>query len=281
MVDRADEPRLTTPIVPGPGDELTTHRSPGDARSVRVWPLWLLVCLLLAGLTALAWLYWTDRQSWQTTQRELEGQVSNMHARLEGLDDGRGMSPEQLSNKLGAFDEEQQSLARRLGDLRSTVAALEERAAESTRIDALTQRLEGLEAQGDTLAATLDATRRSLTALEKQGNEARQGLSERLSRLASDQQQAAQRSEALAGRTDELVETQRSMQQQLEALSELQTRIATLGERVDSLNETSQSQQGRQQQLQARIEEIRTAITELRQNQLAINANLESLSVGN
>ena len=36
-----------------------------------------------------------------------------------------------------------------------------------------------------------------------------------------------------------------------------------------------------QQLLQARIDEIRAAITELRQNQLAINASLESLSVGN
>ncbi|WP_136067688.1 hypothetical protein [Modicisalibacter radicis] len=281
MVDRADEPRLTTPIVPGPGDELTTHRSPGNTQSARVWPLWLLVCLLLVGLTTLAWLYWTDRQSWQTTQRELEGQVSNMHARLDSLDDGRGMSPDQLSNELGALGEEQQSLSRQLDELRSTVEGLEENTADSSRIDDLAQRLDGLETQGDTLAATLDATRRSLTALEKQGNEARQGLSERVSRLASDQQQATQRREALAGRTDELTQTQRGMQQQLEALGEVETRIATLGERVDSLNQTSQSRQDEREQLQARIDEIRTAITELRQNQLAINASLESLSAGN
>lgn len=281
MVDRADEPRLTTPIVPGPGDELTTHRPPGNAQSVRVWPLWLLVCLLLAGLTALAWLYWTDRQGWQTTQRELEGQVSNMHARLDSLDDGSGISPEQLSNKLGALNEDQQSLSRQLGDLRSTVEGLAESTVESTRIDAMAQRLDSLEAQGDTLADILDATRRSLAALEKQGNEARQGMSERLSRLASEQQQAAQRREALAGRTDQLARTQRSMQEQLGALGELETRVATLDDRLDSLDESNQSQQSQREQLQARIDEIRTAITELRQNQLAINANLESLSVGN
>ena len=281
MVDRADEPRLTTPIVPGPGDELTTHRPAGNARGTRVWPLWVLACLLLAGLTTLAWLYWTDRQGWQATQRELEGQISNMHARLDGFDDGRGMSPEQLSNKLGALGEDQQSLAQQLGELRTTVEGLEQSAAESTRIDALVQRLDGLEAQGDTLAATLDAPRRSLTALEKQGNEARQGLSDRLSRLASDQQQATQRRETLAQRTDELARTQRTMQQQLAALGDLEARIAKLGERVDSLNETRQAGQDQQQLLQARIDEIRAAITELRQNQLAINASLESLSVGN
>ena len=71
------------------------------------------------------------------------------------------------------------------------------------------------------------------------------------------------------------------MQQQLAALGDLEARIAKLGERVDSLNETRQAGQDQQQLLQARIDEIRAAITELRQNQLAINASLESLSVGN
>lgn len=274
MADRDHEPRLT-PIVPGPEDELTLHHRSGSAnRSARTGPLWLLCLLLLVGLCALASWYWVDRQSWHDTQRELAGQVSNMHARLDGLDDGRDVSASTFEKRIGTLSDKQQSLDHRISELAGTVESLDQQAADSSALEALEKRLDNARQQRDSLTATLSATQRSMNALEQKSDEGRQALATRLDTLEASRDELRQR----LGSFDEASQTLTSRVEAMgKTLDDLDSRLGDLADQVSRLRDEADSRQSQWQKLDSSVSELRAAITELRQNQVAINATLESL----
>jgi len=264
MADRDQEPRLTAPIVPGPEDELSPRqRAGGGGRRARTWPLWLLCLLLLAGLAALAGRYWLDRQAWQATQRELGGQVSNLHARLDSLDDSQGVSTATFEKRMASVDEGQSQLRNRLDELTSTLKSLDERTPDRASLDAVNQRLDDADQQRSTLVDTLNAVQRSMTALEQQSGTARQALATRLASVEAARKTLGERLDAVKNSLDSAT-----------------GRLDTLAGRMDSLAQAAQSRQSQYEKLTSQVDDLRAAITELRQNQVALSASLEALSGG-
>ncbi|SDK99149.1 hypothetical protein SAMN05661010_00689 [Modicisalibacter muralis] len=294
MVERSDEPRFTTPIVPDSDSELVARHRPPPVRRrrSRTWPLWLVCLLLTAGLVTLGAYYWIDRQTWLTSQRQLEGQLSNVHARLDSFGDSRGAS-NAIKQQLSDMQAAQQSLQAELAELRTTLNSLEENSADDAALSELAQELQVADDQRDTLAATLDAMQRSLDIIERSGEEARASLETRVDDLAAAQDEAEQRRQALSVVDDELgarlaqVETTQSQLQasleklasgsQDEALADLQGRLEDIAGTLEALQGNDAAQQERLDELSLRVSASQTSLTELRQNQLALNAIIESL----
>lgn len=295
MVDRSDEPRLTTPIVPDSDSEMIArHRSaPVRLRRTRTWPLWLACLLLCAGLVALGVYYWLDRQTWLANQRQLAGQLSNLHARLDSLGDSRNASSSDLEQRLADLQSAQQMLQTELSDLETTLSSLEESSADSVALDELAQRFQAAEEERDTLAATMEAMQRSLDILEQSGEEARAVLTARLDDVEAALAEAERQRQALAevdgefeSRLAQLDTIQERLQASLESLSSgtqgevlaaLETRLDELAGAVETLRSDDTAQQERLDQLSSRIEASQTSLTELRQNQLALNATIEGM----
>ncbi|WP_163648665.1 hypothetical protein [Modicisalibacter sp. 'Wilcox'] len=264
MADHDQEPRLTAPIVPGPEDELSPrHRAVVSGRRARTWPLWLLCLLLLAGLAALAGRYWLDRQAWQASQRELSGQVSNLHARLDSLDDSQGVSTATFEKRMASVDDGRARLRDRLDEMTSTLKSLDERTPDRASLDAVNRRLDDADQQRSTLADTLNAVQRSMTALEQQSGTARQALATRLSSLETARQTVAERLDTLKRSQDSAT-----------------GRLDTLAGRMDSLAQSAQARQSQLDKLASRVDDLGASLTELRQNQVALSASLEALRGG-
>lgn len=306
MVDRSDEPRLTTPIVPDPNDELTSRQRPASAPAARTWPLWLLCLLLAASLAALAGAYWLDRQRWQTIQRDLEGQLSNLHARFDSLDDR--YASDDLGERLESLGTTQQDLQAQQEELVSALQSLEDSSADGANLEELIQRFDAAEEERDTLAATLEAMQRSLDIIEQSGEEARAALDSRLEDQATAQDETEQRLQALdatdnalasdvrglneaneqvQNRVEALDETYTQLQERVQTLADsatgddlatLESRLDRLATQLETLQSGSEERQARWEQLASRVESNQTGLTELRQNQLALSASLESLS---
>lgn len=293
MVERSDEPRLTTPIVPDSDSELVARHRPVPARRrrTRTWPLWLMCLLLTAGLAALGAYYWIDRQAWLVSQGRLEGQLSNLHARLDSVGDSRDVS-NTTAQQLTDMQAAQSSLQAQFNELKTTLSSLEENSVDDDAFSALARKFQVADDQRDTLAATIDAMQRSLDILERSGEEARASLSARLDNLSAAQDEAEQRRQALSASDDELAErlaqtaaTQEQLQDSLESLAsgtqgevlaDLQGRLEELASTLEALQSSDKAHQERLDELSLRISASQTSLTELRQNQLALNAIIES-----
>lgn len=294
MVERPDEPRLTTPIVPDSDSELVARHRPPPVRRrrTRTWPLWLMCLLLTAGLATLGAYYWIDRQTWLVAQGRLEGQLSNLHARLDSFGNSRDASnttEQQLTDMQAA----QSSLQAQFDELKTTLKSLEENSVDDDALSELTRQLQVADDQRDTLAATIDAMQRSLDVLEQGGEDARESLKARLNDLVAVQDEAEQRRQALRTFDDELesrlVRTEMAQSRlqanlesltdgsQDEVLAELQSRLDDIAGTLETLRSDGAAQQERLDALSLQVSASQTALTELRQNQLALNAIIESL----
>ncbi|WP_048306534.1 hypothetical protein [Halomonas sp. PR-M31] len=278
-MNRSDEPRMTTPIVPEPDNEtVPRHRSssrPDNRGKTRA--LWFLCLILLAALVSMGVYYWFDRQEWQTKQRELDGQLSNLHARFDSLDDrqqGTGFKAQ-----LNELSSNQQSLNDRQQELATLLKTLQERAA---KIDpeATAKRLETARKERDTLSATLDAMGRSLTTLEQSGEKARAALDTRLKDAGATRDDLEQRLQAMNGTITELEDQIQSFagQDLDKTLATVQERMDSTASRIEALEEASQQQRARFDELDAAIQSNRASLTELRQGQLVLSASVENLS---
>nr|WP_299241056.1 hypothetical protein [uncultured Halomonas sp.] len=277
-MNRSDEPRLTTPIVPEPDNEtVPRHRStPQHERRVKTRALWLLCLILLAALVSMGVYYWFDRQEWQLKQRELDGQLSNLHARFDSLDDrqqGTGFKAQ-----LNELSSNQQSLNERQQELTSLLKTLQEHAA---RIDpeATARRIESARKERDTLSATLDAMGRSLATLEQSGEKARAALDTRLKDAGTARDDHEQQLQTLSGTIRGLEDQMQSLagQEFDKTLATVQEKIDSIASRIETLEETSQQRQARLEELNAAIQSNRASLTELRQGQLALSASVENL----
>ncbi|WP_136254552.1 hypothetical protein [Onishia niordana] len=279
MAERPDEERLTH-IVPDVNASLG-----GQARyaqpAPRLWPLWCLVLLLSGALGGLGYLAWQERLSLQEELRQLQGQLSNVHARFDGLDANRGGNFERFENALDVMGEEQGQLVERLNEQETQLANLREDMSGSIEIGTLDTRLDKQADRQENFQAVLDATRASLDALERSGDDARAALSARLDVVKSDTATVQERMSALA---EKLTQTEQRQSAQEVVSASLMSATRSLEKDQDALasgieesaTELDQAE-ATQEAIQQRLAEYRAQLTELRQSQLALSAQLESL----
>ena len=279
MAERPEEERLNR-IVPDVNASLG-----GQARytppAPRLWPLWCLVLLLAGALAGLGYLAWQERANLHEELRQLQGQLSNVHARFDGLDDSRGGNLERFENALDVLGEEQGQLVQRLNEQETQLANVRDALAQGDGSDALSERIDSQADRQDTFQAVLEATRTSLDALERNGDDARAALAARLDTLGGD---VAMLSDRLDDLTAKLSQTeQRQSAQEVVSASlmsstrSLETDQDALASSIDALESTQDEFATSRDALVQRLDEHRAQLTELRQSQLAISAQLESL----
>lgn len=274
MAERQDPRRYAGPIVPDPEASLTAqrHRYPEPPT---VWPLWLLVMLLAAGLGAAGWFGWQERQRLSAEVARLGGELSNVHARFDTAL-GEGDALQELGQRVAAQAEENATQERRFEVLEEDLAA---------GLDALgagIERLEGrLSRMGEAAAtreAMLAAFQDSLDALERAGEEGRAALEERMARLdaANDGDAAVLEGlrESLAALESRLAATREAGE---EARDALERRLAALDEAVEGVAEAREDSRQERDALRTRLAALEAEAGELRRSQLALSARLEAL----
>ncbi|MGB8713955.1 MAG: hypothetical protein WCD50_12655 [Onishia taeanensis] len=279
MAERPEEERLTH-IVPDVNASLG-----GQARyappAPRLWPLWCLILLLAGALGGFGYLAWQERISLKADLRQLQGQLSNVHARFDGFDANRGGNLERFENALDALGEEQGQLVQRLNEQETQLADFRDTLSGNDDSDALVARLNAQADRQDNLQAVLDATRTSLDALESNGDDARAALAARLDVTKSDTAALNDRLDELAAKLSQ-TEQRQSAQEVVSAslmssTRSLETDQDALAARVDELATGRDEAATSREALLKRLDEYRAQLTELRQSQLAISAQLESL----
>lgn len=279
MAERPEEERLTH-IVPDVNASLG-----GQARyappAPRLWPLWCLILLLAGALGGFGYLAWQERISLKADLRQLQGQLSNVHARFDGFDANRGGNLERFENALDALGEEQGQLVQRLNEQETQLADFRDTLSGNGDSDALVARLNAQADRQDNLQAVLDATRTSLDALESNGDDARAALAARLDVTKSDTAALNDRLDELAAKLSQ-TEQRQSAQEVVSAslmssTRSLETDQDALAARVDELATGRDEAATSREALLKRLDEYRAQLTELRQSQLAISAQLESL----
>ncbi|MGC3872318.1 hypothetical protein ACPF7Z_03480 [Halomonas sp. GXIMD04776] len=277
-MNRSNEPQLTTPIVPEPdGETVTRHRSPSrHRRRAKTGALWLICLVLLAALVTMGVYYWFDRQEWQAKQRNLDGQLSNLHARFDSLDDSQQSN--ELETQLSELTSKQQSLDKRQQELTTLLQTLQERTGNADP-EAMAERLDTAKQERDTLSATLDAMGRSLTILEQSGDKARAAIETQMKDADEARDDIDQRLQTLAGTIGRLEnQTQALSEQEFDkTLTTLQDQMEGVASRIEALEKQAQQQQTRFDELNAVIESNRSSLRELRQGQLALSASVENL----
>ncbi|WP_192037057.1 hypothetical protein [Halomonas sp. YLGW01] len=279
MAERPEEERLTR-IVPDVNASLGGQARYAPA-APRLWPLWCLVLLLMGALAWLGYLAWQERLTLNAEIRQLQGQLSNVHARFDGLQDNRGGNLERFENALDVLGEEQGELVQRLNEQATQLARLGDSLSGVGDTQALVERLASQSDRQDTLQAVLDATRSSLDALERNGDDARAALTARLDRMEGNANALPERLDGLA---EKLAQTEQRQSAQevisaslMSSTRSLETDQDALASRLDALASTQDEAASTRETLARRLDEHRAQLTELRQSQLAISAQLESL----
>ncbi|WP_458525740.1 hypothetical protein [Onishia taeanensis] len=279
MAERPEEERLTH-IVPDVNASLGGHARYAPP-APRLWPLWCLVLLLMGSLGGLGYLAWQERLSLNEELRQLQGQLSNVHARFDGLQQNRGGNLDRFENALDVLGEEQGQLVQRLNEQETQLAALRDTLAGDEETQALVERLAAQAERQQSLQAMLEATRASVDALERHGDDARAALAARLDVVNGDTESLATRLERL---TEKLAQTeQRQSAQEVVSASlmsstrSLETDQDALASSLEALGSTQDEAATSRDALLRRLDEHRAQLTELRQSQLAISAQLESL----
>ncbi|RAR60314.1 MULTISPECIES: hypothetical protein [Halomonadaceae] len=279
MAERPEEERLTH-IVPDVNASLG-----GQARyappAPRLWPLWCLILLLAGALGGFGYLAWQERLNLKADLRQLQGQLSNVHARFDGFDANRGGNLERFENALDVLGEEQGQLVQRLNEQETQLADFRDTLSGNDDSDALVARLNAQADRQDNLQAVLDATRTSLDALESNGDDARAALAARLDVIKSDTTALNDRLDEVAAKLSQ-TEQRQSAQEVVSAslmssTRSLETDQDALAARVDELATGRDEAATSREALLKRLDEHRAQLTELRQSQLAISAQLESL----
>lgn len=279
MAERPEEERLTH-IVPDVNASLG-----GQARytppAPRLWPLWCLIFLLAGALGGFGYLAWQERLNLEKELRQLQGQLSNVHARFDGFDANRGSNLERFENALDALGEEQGQLVQRLNEQETQLADFRDTLSGSDDSEALIARLNAQAERQDNLKAALDAIGTSLDALESNGNDARAALAARLDVIKGDTTTLDDRLDEVAAKLAQ-TEQRQSAQEVVSAslmssTRSLETDQDALTERLDELATNRDEAATSREALLKRVDDYRAQLTELRQSQLAISAQLESL----
>ncbi|OLO07842.1 MULTISPECIES: hypothetical protein [Salinicola] len=289
MPSRSDEHRASPSIVPDRNDMTVpragTHhyRGAGGRRAPRVWPLWILLLLLIAGACAGGW------QLWQTVQAQ-NAQIDRLNQRLDSTGSTLDASGESLRAE---FDR----LRDQLDGTQAAVGSLETRVADFRQGDQKAEQFESLQKTDQNLRELIGALQSSFTALESTGKDERGAMTARLATLEEGQQQRDDRLASLGDAVDrqqqanqeqadqfsasieQLRQDQQALSQQLGTTddSDVQAAIDGLQSTVSKL-ETRVGTLAQQESPSADdVDQLKGAVTELRQGQTALSASLESL----
>lgn len=277
MVERPEEQRLSSPIVPDVNTSLTAGhlRHP---RPARLWPLWLVILLLLVALAGLGIAGWQERLLLLHQLDRQEGQLSNIHARFDGFDEGHQDELEPITERLASLDDGQQALRDRLEEQEQLIESIRVASADDTVVNELDSRLAELAEELTALDDLLGVMRQSQDALEAAGEQTRATFSGHMERLE-------QRLEALAPQLAALDDAQQRLDARLDDLPDVDPQrfdeLATELERLDAALEGLDALRDDDRQALAELRDslgsTRAELTELRQSQLAASAQLEAL----
>ncbi|HSH49731.1 MAG TPA: hypothetical protein VK991_14255 [Halomonas sp.] len=263
MAERTAVSPHARPIVADPEASLS-HR-PYRVRHPRLWPLWSLCILLLLALSALAALGWWQSQQLGEQLERLRGELSNVHARLDGEQVGKQQQDDEVSRLAARFDRFESAQGRRGEDVEARLASLSE-ALES--VEARIAQQAGSAAQDESMAEALDsrlsALQASLDALEQTGKEGREALTDRQDAL-TERQQGQQQALSLLG-------------ERLEALDDVPERQAAIETRLESMEARLADLFADDGAAAQQLAELAREIKEIRQSQLVINARLEGMA---
>lgn len=264
MAERTAVSPHARPIVADPEASLS-HR-PYHVRRTRLWPLWWLCILLFLALSALAAFGWWKSQQLEQQLGRLQGELSNVHARLDGEQEGKQQGDE-VSSLAARFDRFESEQGRRGEDVEARLASITE------KLESFESRIEqqaGSAARDESIAearnSRLATMQTSLDALEQTGKEAREALNEQQGALSERQQSQQQ---ALARLDDRLQVLEDNTP---EHQAEIETRLEAMEAELADL---STSDDAAAQQLA----ELAREIQEIRQSQLVINAKLEGMAL--
>lgn len=291
MAQRPEEERISPKIVPDAEASITAqrHRYPPPPR---LWPLWCLIVLLVIALAGVTYLMWRERTAMSDEFRRLEGQISNVHARFDVLDDERSDNVDSLDEQFESFLESHEALRERVEEQEQLLDSVRQASIENDELEPLQQRMEGLSDTLSTQESLIVAFRESLDALERAGEEGRAALGARLLGLEQSQERNGERFATIDERLETLRETQQELRRDHRELEERIAEIPTvdperqerieqemdaLASALETLEEQRDTDREEMEALRERLSDSRSELTELRQNQLALDASLEAL----
>lgn len=280
MAERTAASPYARPIVADPEASLS-HR-PHHARRPRLWPLWCLCILLILVLSTLAAAGWWQSQQLEAGLARLQGELSNVHARLDGEQDGKQEQGDAVSRLAARFDRFESEQGRRGEDLEARLASVASglEGLES-RIETRFEEQDGSAARDESIVdarnSRLEAMQTSLDALEQTGAESREGLREELHEQQSTLDNLQQRQQEALSRLDERIKTvEDALDELMESAgpahqADIETRLEDFETRLAA---SSTSDDATTQ----RLTELAGEIKEIRQSQLVINAKLEGIA---
>lgn len=291
MAERPEEQRLSSPIVPDVNASLTANhlRQP---RSARLWPLWLMILVLIGALAGLAFAAWQERLLLLRELDRLEGQLSNVHARFDGLDQEQDSELEPITERLASLNDGQQALRDRLEEQEQLIESIRVASAEDEAVERLAAQFEELSEEVESLDGLIGVVRQSLAALEEGGEQARASLDARLERLETRSDEQTPRLASLGEqwrdldpRLEDLEAQQQALATRLDErpeldpqrLDQLTSDLDALQEALEQLDAVREDEQQEVAELRDRLDSTRAELTELRQSQLATSAQLEAL----
>lgn len=241
-------------------DQSLNARHLRQPKKPRLWPLWLLVLMLIAALAVLAAGFWLERERLMGELEQVNGSVSNMHARLDAGDSDVQDKLTLVQAQVSTLFQEQEQLAMHFSSTReellSLVPASEDRVS-AKAIETLLQQVKVQQEAAEQRDAKLAALNDSFDALEDTAMRQHEQLGDGVARLEQAAEQRVERDSATDGkRFTALNETLEALANDVTALEQSR---AALDEKL------------------GRLEALESDMRQIRQAQLAFSAQLEML----
>jgi chromosome segregation ATPase len=183
-----------------------------------LWPLWVVLLVLIAVLSAAAAGLWFERERLLSELNRVSGEVSNMHARLDAGDNDVQERLISVQDQVSTLFQEQEQLSIALTNAREELFSLipaSEEMVSAEAIEALLQQVEQQQEAAQLRDSQLAAMNASLNALEQSSDNAQARLAEEVERLP---EQSNAREETLDDLGQSLDAVEQAWQQRLASL---------------------------------------------------------------
>ncbi|QJQ96652.1 MULTISPECIES: hypothetical protein [Halomonadaceae] len=281
MAERPEEKRFSSPIVPDVDASLTAQHLRHHHRQAAVWPLWCLILLLMAGIGVMAYWIWEERLAMQQELSRLEGQLSNVHARLDGFSSVEEGDLDDLSDEMATLSSAQQAMRERLEEQEELLDSIRVASVDEQAVASLAGRVDSLGEELANLEAVVSSVRVSLDSLEQAGDDGRAALAARLGSL----DEALSRQETHWEEVAALRERQQALEASLderprfspETVQALEEELEQLASTIEALVSQRESDDEALTSMRGRLGSAQAELTEMRQSLLANSAQLEAL----
>ncbi|WP_027966886.1 hypothetical protein [Halomonas halocynthiae] len=271
MAEHSELSPKARPIVPDPQASLSQR--PYRFQRPRLWPLWLLCCVLLATLSSLAAYGWWYSQQLEQQLETMQGELSNLVAQQAGERESERQYNDEISRLAARFDRFESEQGRYSEDVEARLASVAQ-AFDSVEAR-IQQRRDDSEHEG-AVSASLDrrisAIQTSLAAFEKISKEHRDTLAAEQQTLRqrqrTQQQQISGLQESVSNHLDPVIERMPDYQKQQE----------NMAEHIDAIQTQLNERLTRGEQQVQRLDALAQQVREMRQTQLVINAQLEGMA---